>query len=929
MDYKDTVNLPKTEFAMRANLTQREPAILDRWDAMDLYGCFRKIGEHRPKYVLHDGPPYANGELHLGHALNKILKDFVVKSKQMAGFDAPFVPGWDCHGLPIEYRVLSELGEGAKTLTQTEVRQRCRAFALRYVDIHREGFKRLGVTGDWGNPYLTLSSDYVATIIRTFAEMYLSGCIYRGLKPIYWCASCETALAEAEVEYANHTSPSVYVKFEAMDPIPDVEGPANYVIWTTTPWTLPANLAICLHPDFEYCAVRAQDETLIMASYLAPHALAACGIASYHIQRKFSAKELEGLTYRHCLYPTRSCPIILGEHVTLDAGTGCVHTAPGHGQEDYIVGARYGLNPFSPVDDRGVFTSEAGPYAGMSVFEANAKIVDDLRASGRLLHTEEYEHSYPHCWRCACPVLYRSTPQWFVSLEANALRERALAAVDSATWIPAWGQERIRSMIAQRPDWCISRQRAWGVPIPVFYCEQCDEVLATPESFRSAEAVALAAANGIDRWFDSEASALLPEGTRCVKCGGTRFRQEKDILDVWFDSGVSHRAVCEKRPDLTWPADMYLEGSDQHRGWFQLSLIPAVAVKGAAPYRTVLTHGYVVDGEGRAMSKKLGNYVELSELLNTYGADIIRLWVASENYRLDIRVSEEILKRQEDAYRRIRNTFRFMLGNLSDFGPDDHVSYAQLEDVDRWTLHQAQLLKHQLLAAYSDCDFHTIYHSVYNFCTVDLSAFYLDILKDRLYTFAADCTPRRAAQTVLAEVLADLLKLLAPILVYTCDEAWQHLPAHLKTSDSVHLESFPTPKKQWLFDERTGQSWERLLAIRAVVTKALEEARRADVIGSSLQAAVTLVPGDKQTAEVLQSHQHHLEAIFIVSKCSLEPISEEADDTEDKLIARIHPAPGSKCVRCWHVRESVGTISAHPQICHVCAEHLRLRAGAP
>ncbi len=543
MDYKTTVNLPKTEFPMRARLTEREPKMLERWDQMDLYGKLRAAASGRPRFVLHDGPPYANGELHAGTALNKVLKDFVVKSKQMAGYDAPYVPGWDCHGLPIEYKVISDLGEEAKSLSQIDIRRRCRAFALKFVDIHRAGFKRLGVTGDWGNPYLTLHPDYVATVIHVFAEMYQTGAIYKGLKPIYWCPSCQTALAEAEVEYADRTSPSIYVKFPAVDALPGVEGPVHFVIWTTTPWTLPANLAICLHPEFEYSAVKVDDETLVMASFLAPHALAECGIESYTTVKKLSGKDLEGMKYRHALFPERVCPVILGEHVTLEAGTGCVHTAPGHGQEDYVVAGRYGIAPFSPVDGRGVFTEEAGPYAGTPVFEANDRIVDDLRASDALVHADTVEHSYAHCWRCMKPVIYRSTPQWFISMEHNDLREKAITAVNQVQWIPHWGQERIRSMIAQRPDWCISRQRAWGVPIPVFYCKACGEVYAAPESFEKTEALARSADDGIDRWFDLDAAELVPDDARCAKCGGAEFDKETDILDVWFEAGASNRAV--------------------------------------------------------------------------------------------------------------------------------------------------------------------------------------------------------------------------------------------------------------------------------------------------------------------------------------------------------------------------------------------------
>jgi isoleucyl-tRNA synthetase len=921
-EYKATVNLPSTPFPMKANLTQREPEMLKRWDDIDLYGKMRQTGKGRSKFILHDGPPYANGELHSGHALNKVLKDLVVKSKQMAGFDAPYVPGWDCHGLPIEHKVTTELGNAAKTLSQVEIRQRCREFALKYVDIHREGFKRLGVTGEWNNPYLTLNPNYVATIIRNFGDIYLTGAIYRGLKPIYWCPNCETALAEAEVEYADRTSPSIYVKFKADKKVPGIDGPVHFVIWTTTPWTLPANLAISVHPDYEYGAFKVGDDTLIVASALARATFEASGITDYQKVATFQGKDLEGLTYQHIMFPERICPIILGAHVTLDAGTGCVHTAPGHGHEDYVVGAQYGIAPLSPVDNSGVFTKDAGPYAGMQVFDANKRIVEDLKASGVLLHTSPFQHSYPHCWRCSGPVIFRSTPQWFINMDHDGLREKALRAVDQVHWIPEWGKERIYGMIQQRPDWCISRQRAWGVPIPVFYGKESREVYATAESFQKIEQLALSAPDGIDRWFDTPASQLVPEGARCPVSGETELVHERDILDVWFDSGTSSRAVCEVWPDLQWPADMYLEGSDQHRGWFQSSLIPAIAVKGAPPYRSVLTHGYVVDGDGKAMSKRLGNYVGLPDLLSKYGADIVRLWVTSENYRQDIRISDEILTRLQDSYRRFRNTFRHMIGNLFDYEAKHAVDYDELLDIDRWALHRAQLLKQRLLKAYEDYEFHVVYHAAHNFCAVDMSAFYLDVLKDRLYTFATDSKERRAGQTALAEILTDLLTFMAPVLSYTCDEAWQFLPEHLRKSESVHLEKFKPVREEWLLPDNRSQEWDEVLRVRAVVSKELEEARRANLIGSSLQAAVTLTPGTNAIAEILEKYQTQLDDIFIVSKTLLQGVADSANVEGAPVRASVARAPGQKCVRCWHVRESVGSVTEHPGICRVCATQL-------
>ena len=922
MDYKATVNLPKTDFPMRAGLVQREPETIARWAAMDIYATMRAQASKKPKFVLHDGPPYANGALHAGTALNKILKDLVVKSKQMAGFDAPYVPGWDCHGLPIELKVLNDLGEKAKSLTQVDIRKRCREFALGFVDLHREGFKRLLIMGDWEHPYLTLSPEYVATVIRVFGEMYEAGYIYKGLKPIYWCAHCQTALAEAEVEYADRTSPSIYVKFEAIDPVPGVEGKVSYVIWTTTPWTLPANLAISLNPDFEYSAMRVGDETLIFASELAPVALEAAGIEAYEEVARFKGSELEGLTYRHVQFADRVSPIILGGHVTLEAGTGCVHTAPGHGQEDYVVGARYGIDPLSPVDGEGRFTEEAGVYAGMPVFDANERIIEDLRASGALLHRDTLDHSYPHCWRCESPVIYRATPQWFVSMDANDLRAKAIAAVDTVKWIPAWGQDRIRSMISQRPDWCISRQRAWGVPIPVFYCTECEEVHADAETFRRVEEVALSADDGIDRWFDSPAETFLPEGTTCSSCGGTSFRRETDILDVWFDSGASSRAVCEPHPELTWPADVYLEGVDQHRGWFQSSMLTSVAVKGAPPYREVITHGFVVDENGRKLSKKLGNFRELSKMIKQYGAEIIRLWVASENYQQEIRLSDEILLRMQDAYRRVRNTFRYGLSNLGDFGPEDVVPYDELEEVDRWALHKLQEFRARAVDAYARYEFHQVFHALQNFCSVELSSFYFDVLKDRLYTFAQDSPERRSAQTVLAEITVDLLRLSAPILAHTSDEAWQLLPGHLKHVESVHLAEFPQKKPEYELDELVLENWNTLLRVRGVVSKQLEEARKNKMIGSSLEASIALTPGTEALDTILNEYRKSLPSIFIVSECTLNEVSEAARKTEDGLTVTVETAAGAKCMRCWNYRASVGEVSDHPEICERCAEQL-------
>jgi len=907
-DYSKTVNLPKTEFRMKANLPKREPSILEGWEETDLYGRIRKAMRGKDKRVLHDGPPYANGDIHIGTAFNKILKDFIVKYFTMTGYDSPYVPGWDCHGLPIEYKVLSELGEDAKQKSRMEIRAGCAEYALKYVDIQREQFRRLGVLGDWDNPYLTMSHEYESTIVEVFGELYAGGYIYKGKKPVHWCPSCSTALAEAEVEYSEHTSPSVYVKFPAVGRIGRLEGDVYYLIWTTTPWTLPANLAICLHPDFTYVGMKVGDETYIVAEPLVLGVVAQCGIDRYEIVGKFTGKELEGNRYRHVL-TGKECPIILGQHVTLEQGTGCVHTAPGHGQEDYVVGLRYDLDVFSPVDDDGRFTDEAGDFAGMTVFDANEPICDTLDKTGALLQSDSLAHSYPHCWRCMNPIIFRATPQWFVELDANNLRDRALKCVKDVRWVPAWGEERIGLMISGRPDWCISRQRAWGVPIPVFYCKSCAEPFLSPETLENL--VELVKENGINVWFERQARDLLPDGTACP-CGGTEFDKEENILDVWFESGVSHRAVLEPHEELTFPADVYLEGSDQHRGWFQSSLLPSVATRDTAPYKTLITAGFVVDGEGMKMSKKLGNAVSPQEVIEQYGAEVLRLWVASENYTQDVTISPEILVQVADAYRKIRNTWRFMLGNLYDFDPvSDSVAYGELEEIDRWALHRLQELKKKVIDAYERFEFHQVYHGVYNFCTGDLSSFYLDVLKDRLYTFAAGSRERRSAQTVLLEMLKDLIRLAAPTLSFTAEEAWRCLPESAREHDSVHLAQMPRVRDDLLDAELAGR-WTELLEVRSFVLKALEDARRDGLIGNSLEAKV-VVKTSGDTSRLLEGFVLSLPSVFIVSEVEL---SDEADAEEPAV--SVSKAAGAKCVRCWNYKTSVGCNPLYPDICDRC-----------
>jgi len=918
-DYRDTLNLPRTKFPMRARLPEREPEMIAFWQEMDIYGRIRDARAGRPKYILHDGPPYANGEIHIGTAFNKIAKDIIVKYRTMRGEDVPFVPGWDCHGLPIEYRVMSDMGDDLKSASQLEIRSRCRAYADKYIPIMTTQFVRLGVFGAWDNPYVTMSPDYEARIIEVFGEMCQGGYVQRGLKPVYWCIECGTALAEAEVEYADHSSPSVYVKFPATDEVPGLDGTVSYLIWTTTPWTLPANLAICLHPELTYVGLKVGDETYIVAEGLLLATVADCGIDRYEVVGEFRGADLEGLHYRHPL-DGRECPIILGPHVTLDQGTGCVHTAPGHGQEDYTIGTKYELDTFSPVDDAGRFTADAGEFAGQVVFDANGPIVDRLEQLGVLLKSAEYTHSYPHCWRCGTPVIFRATPQWFITMDANGLRDRAVEAARGVTWVPDWGKERISSMIAVRPDWCISRQRVWGVPLPVLYCGTCGRELVTAETI--AAIAGLARTGRLDDWFEKPAAELLPDLPAC-ECGSTSWDKETDILDVWFDSGISHRAVLEEWPELQFPADLYLEGSDQHRGWFQSSLIPSVAVKKCAPYRTVVTTGYAVDAEGKKMSKSKGNTVDPLEIVERYGGDILRLWAASTNYLQDMRISDEVIARVAEMYRSVRNTCRFALGNLSDFAPaEDSVPYGEMLEIDRWVLHRLEEVRERVFAAYDTFEFHRACRALYNFCVVDLSAFYFDILKDRLYTFAATSPERRSAQSAISIVLLDLVKMLAPILPFTAEEVWQQLPDGMRPVESVHLAEL-TPLQPDRLDPELAARWEQLAAVRGEVSKALEELRRSRTIGSSLEAKVHLAyrPGD--LGELIERYHDQLATLFIVSAVEIERMPADVSVTSEPGISvTAEQATGNKCVRCWNYSDTVGENTDHPSLCTRCIDQL-------
>ncbi|MES0349784.1 MAG: isoleucine--tRNA ligase [Desulfobacteria bacterium] len=933
MDYKKTLNLPKTAFPMKAKLSQREPEVLKNWEAMGLYEQIRELSLGRPMFVLHDGPPYANGHIHIGTALNKILKDIVIRSRQMNGFDAPYVPGWDCHGLPIEHQVDKELGSQKKGMSQVEIRRNCRAYAEQYIEIQKEEFKRLGVMGEWDNPYLTMKDSYVAVIVRECGKFALDGSLYKSKKPIYWCSTCKTALAEAEVEYHTRTSPSIYVKFPLVSDISDiypaVAGKKVYlVIWTTTPWTIPANLAVALHPDFEYTAVDVgDDQVYVLASTLVESSMEALGIADYEVSGEVDPKKLEGKDCRHPIYDRQS-QIILANHVTLDVGTGCVHTAPGHGREDYEVGLTYDLDIYSPVDDDGRFT-DIDFFAGMFVFDANTAVIAKLEELGALIGKGSIEHTYPHCWRCKEPVIFRATEQWFISMEKVGLRQKALSCIDQVTWIPAWGRDRIYGMIENRPDWCISRQRSWGVPIVAFYCTGCGTLLITEEIID--HVAGLFERHGADIWFEADNSVLLPDGTRCSECNGNTFEKEKDILDVWFDSGVSHTAVLEGRDYLTWPADMYLEGSDQHRGWFHSALLTAVGTRGKAPYKSVLTHGFVVDGKGEKMSKSKGNVIAPSEIIDQYGGEILRLWVAASDYQDDVRISEKILRQLTDAYRRIRNTSRFMLGNLSDFNPGvDDVPYEEMLEIDRFALHRLQGLVRKARAAYDSYEFHAVYHNLYNFCTMDLGAFYLDVLKDRLYTSPAKSTARRSAQTALNTIIDALVRLMAPILVFTAEELWVHMPGADARPSSGHLTQLPEVAENLLDDELAGR-WESILLIRGEVSKALEEARTQKIIGHALDAAVTLSMPETLSA-VVKPDADELRTVFIVSKVSISAEESLAGGHESTkipgLAIRIDPAPGEKCERCWIHEPSVGADELHKTICARCLKVLETFEGA-
>ena len=912
-DYKPTVFLPNTDFPMRGNLNLVEPERLQIWEDEGLYAAIRAARKGAPKFVLHDGPPYANGNIHIGHAVNKVLKDIVVRSRTMMGFDAPYVPGWDCHGLPIELKVEEQFKKEKRAKEEVpagEFRRRCREYAQGQIEIQREEFQRLGVGGDWQNPYITMDYKFEADTVREIGRFLHNGGLYKGAKPVYWCVSCATALAEAEVEYEDHTSHSIYVKFSAGESLsdlhPSLNGKVSAVIWTTTPWTIPANLAIAMGPQIEYSAVRISNpgdnanleagEILLLAEDLRAGVLKAIK-AEGEVVARLRGSQLEHRRFRHP-YLDQDAPILIGDHVTLDAGTGSVHTAPGHGQEDYEIGMTYGLRAFNPVDDRGVFVAGTPVVEGHHVYKANAIMVEHLKNCGALLETSQIRHSYPHCWRCRSPLIFRATPQWFISMQKNDLREKALKAIGETKWTPEWGENRIRSMVEQRPDWCVSRQRAWGVPITAIRCLDCDSHRVTTREVveRVAKAVE---AGGADVWFEREAADFLPVGAACPDCGGSNFVRESDILDVWFDSGSTHACVLEQRSELASPADLYLEGSDQHRGWFQSSLLESVGTRGVAPFKGVLTHGFVVDGAGNKMSKSKGNVVAPQKIIEQMGADILRLWIAASDYSNDIRISDDIMKQLAESYRRIRNTIRFVLGTLDGFDPKrDGMAIAERTPLDRWAVAQLALLNAEVVAGYRDYRFHRIHQLLHNFCSVELGGFYLDVIKDRVYCDAPDSHRRRSARATLFEIADALIRLSAPVIPFTADQAWRYLPG--VNGKSVHLELFPHSEPV----EIDQAAWERFFVLREQVNAALDQAKKEKVIGSSTAASVTL-PGLEQ-----------LDATAIGGDwAQLYIVGSIAGGSELKVAA----AEGTKCPRCWIVTQPQEAEHAiHNELCPRC-----------
>jgi isoleucyl-tRNA synthetase len=959
-EWKDTCNLPRTAFSMKANLQTAEPEAITRWQQMDLYGQLRRSRSGAEKFVLHDGPPYANGEIHIGTALNKVLKDFVVKSRSMAGFDAPYVPGWDCHGLPIELKVDRQLGPKKRQMSIADFRRECQAYAAKYVDIMREDFKRLGVFGEWSDPYLTMKPRYQADIVRALGRFVEQGMVYKGKKPVHWCMHCRTALAEAEVEYESHTSPSIYVEFplkpvsidELVTRVPELAvaiagsssaSRVSALIWTTTPWTIPSNLAVAFHPEFVYGAYsvsmpdpktgaseasasrvptgaetepRGGTALLIVAKDLAERVGTTLGVPFGEPVATFEGRVMERLVFEHPIYGRDSLGV-LGDYVTLEAGTGAVHTAPGHGADDYHTGIKYGLEIYGPLDAGGHYLETVGLFAGMQVLDANPRVEAALAERGRLWHREDYDHSYPHCWRCHNPVIFLATSQWFISMESNGLRQRALASIDATRWIPSWGHDRIYNMIANRPDWCISRQRTWGVPIPALDCTSCG----TPvlNKVLTDRAAAVFEAYGADAWYERPLEEFVPPGLSCASCGGTEFEREANILDVWFDSGSSHEAVLPRWSDLRWPADIYLEGSDQHRGWFHSSLLVGLGTRGRAPFDQVLTHGFVVDEQGRKMSKSLGNTIVPQDVMKQSGADVLRLWVSMVDYREDIRLGKEILARVVEAYRKFRNVLRVLLANLYDFDPEaDAVPRERMVEIDRWMMARYAQVASRMVAAYDDYDYPAVYQAANQFITVDLSAFYVDVTKDRMYTFGARSAARRSGQTAMYLIVDGLARLLAPVLTFTMDEVWRNLPG--KRAASVHLDRFPSGLEAWM-DTALLDRWSQLRPVRDTVNAALEEKRQQKAITSNLSARVSIAASGA-LRQLLEDYRDDLPALFGVSQVVLDPAFTAA--AEESVEVRVERAEGVRCERCWRFVASVNAEG----ICDRCVNALE-ETGEP
>ena len=926
-DYNKTINLPKTEFPMRAALAKREPAMLEEFQRKDVYRKLMAKNQGKPQFILHDGPPYANGNIHIGTAMNKVLKDFIVRYKNMAGFQAPYIPGWDTHGMPIETAIQKQ-GVKRSEMPVPEFRDKCRAFALEQVDKQRADFMRLGVIGDWEHPYITLTPDFEAKQVKVFGAMAQKGLIYQGLKPTYWCPTCETALAEAEVEYADDPVTTIFVKFRVHD---DKGKLAQYgdlskmyfVIWTTTTWTLPGNMAICLNPQLEYSLVKVPcGEIYIVATELAASVMAESGISEYEIVASLYGSEFERMTAYHP-FMNRDSLIILGDHVTLDAGSGCVHTAPAFGLDDFYACQRYEEIPTDitmevSVNARGLLNEFAGPYDGIHVQKAHPVIFKDLVDSGSILSSKDIVHSYPHCWRCKKPVIFRATQQWFASVDA--IKDAAVEACEHIFWKPAWGKERMISMIRERSDWCISRQRTWGVPIPMFYCKECGKPYCTPESID--KVADIFAAEGSNAWWARTAKELMPEGAKCG-CGCGEFDKETDILDVWFDSGSTWSAVADSRPELRYPADLYLEGGDQYRGWFQSSMLTSIAVNGAAPYKEIITHGWTVDGQGKVMHKSLGNAISPQDTIKEYGADIFRLWVSSADYTQDMRLSKDILKQLADAYLKIRNTCRYILGNLDGFDPDQPVAYADMLELDQWAVSRMNALVAECRKCYDGYEFHSVYRAIYNFCVIDMSNFYLDIIKDRLYCEQPGSFPRRSAQSAIYQILDAMVRLLAPVLAFTAEEIWAAMPhAAGDDAESVLFNPIPEANPAYDFDEAQTEYWAQILNLKADVNKALEEVRAAKIVKKSTDAKVTLYFNDEAWTRFQPLSKFHFEALFIVSEVSLVHGAGEgyAGEAFPGMTVKVELDEDPKCPRCWNHHPSIGTAGGHPELCPRCAQ---------